>query len=60
MVNNGKTIKNYKVIVNKIEVNLISMYKDNNVDLWLGTLNKGTFKFNRNILKNSNLNDRNE
>jgi ligand-binding sensor domain-containing protein len=39
------------VIEDKKEVNLISMYKDIQGNLWLGTPDNGTFKFNVNTFE---------
>ena len=47
----GKTITNYAVKDGTKDVNLVSMYKDNQGNLWLGTPENGTFKFNGNTFE---------
>ncbi|UPT70453.1 MAG: hypothetical protein M0D53_15430 [Flavobacterium sp. JAD_PAG50586_2] len=48
----GKTITNYAVKDGtQMTVNLVSMYKDNQGNLWLGTPENGTFKFNGNTFE---------
>ena len=47
----GKTITNYTVKDGTKDVNLISMYKDNQDNLWLGTPENGIFKFNGNTFE---------
>ena len=42
----GKNITNYSVKDDSKDVNLVSMYKDNQGNLWLGTLENGAYKFN--------------
>jgi len=42
----GKNITNYSVKDGSKDVNLVSMYKNNQGDLWLGTPENGSFKFN--------------
>ena len=49
-----KNITNYKVKDGPIDVNLISMYKDKQGNLWLGTPDNGTFKFNGNTFERFN------
>ena len=47
----GKNITNYSVKDGATDVNLVSMYRDNQDDLWLGTPDNGTFKFNGNTFE---------
>ena len=50
----GKNITHYPVTVGSKNVNLVSMYKDNQGNLWLGTPENGVYKFDGNKFEKFN------